>query len=64
MRLGRLGEGLAIRSREMVVAHWVNERVAEASASGSSGAVPESSVVAYGMKDVVHASTSEPYSGL
>jgi hypothetical protein len=36
--------------------------VAEVSASGSSGAAPESSVIAYGMEDIVHASTGEPYS--
>jgi hypothetical protein len=37
--------------------------VAEAFASGSSGAVPESLVVGYGMEDVVHALMGEPYSG-
>jgi hypothetical protein len=57
-----LGEGLAVRSGEMVATHWVDEPVAEASASGSSGATPKSSVVAYGMEDVVHSSTGEPYS--
>jgi hypothetical protein len=61
-RLERLGEGLVVRSGEMVATHWVDEPVAEASASGSSGVVPESSVVAYGMEDVVHSSTGEPYS--
>jgi hypothetical protein len=38
--------------------------VAEASASRSLGIAPESSVVAYGMEDDVHASMGEPYSGL
>jgi hypothetical protein len=55
MRLERLGEGLDIRSGETVAAHWLNEPGAEASASGRSGAAPESLVVAYGMEDVVHA---------
>jgi hypothetical protein len=59
VRLERLGEGLAIRSGEMVATHWVDELVAEASAFGSSGAMPESLVIAYGMEDVVHASTGE-----
>jgi hypothetical protein len=63
MRLERLGEGLAVRSGETVAAHWANEAVAEAFACGGSGAVPESSVIAHGMEDVVHASTGEPYSG-
>jgi hypothetical protein len=63
VRLERLGEGLAIRSTETVAAHWVDEPLAEASASGSSDAMPESSVIAYGMEDIVHASTGEPYSG-
>jgi hypothetical protein len=35
----------------------------KAPTSGSLSAVPESSVVAYGMEDDVHASTGEPYSG-
>jgi hypothetical protein len=55
MRLERLGEGLAVCSGETVVAHWLDETGAEASASGSSGVAPESSVVAYGIGDVVHA---------
>jgi hypothetical protein len=63
VRLQRLGEGLAVCSGETVAAHWVDEPVAEASASGSSNAAPESSVVAYGMEDAIHASTGEPYSG-
>jgi hypothetical protein len=62
VRLERLGEGLAVCSGETVAAHWVNEPVAEASASGSSGTVPGSSVIAYGMEDAVHASTGKPYS--
>jgi hypothetical protein len=62
VRLEWLGEGLAVRSGETVAAHWVDETVAEASASGSSSVVPENSIVAYGMEDVVHASTGEPYS--
>jgi hypothetical protein len=62
-RLERLGEGLAIRSSETVAAHWVDESVGEASASGCLGATPESLIVPYGMEDVVHASTGEPYSG-
>jgi hypothetical protein len=63
VRLERLGEGLTICSGETIAAHWVDEPVAEAFASGSSGAAPESSVVAYGLEDVVHASMGEPYSG-
>jgi hypothetical protein len=55
VRLEQLGEGLVVRSGEMVAAHWVDESVAKASASGSSGATLESSVDAYGMEDVVHA---------
>jgi hypothetical protein len=58
-----LGEGLAVRFGERVAAHWVDEPVAKVSAPGSSSAVPKSLVVAYGMKDDVHASTGEPYSG-
>jgi hypothetical protein len=50
VRLERLGEGLAVCSSKMVAAHWVEEPVAKASASG--------------MEDVVHASADEPYSGL
>jgi hypothetical protein len=49
-----LGEGLVVRSGEMVAAHWVDESVAEASTSGSLGVAPESLVIAYGMEDVVH----------
>jgi hypothetical protein len=63
VRLERLGEGLVVRSGEMVAAHWVDEPVAEASASGSLNTAPESLVVAYGMEDVVHALTGKPYSG-
>jgi hypothetical protein len=63
VRLERLGEGLVVRSSEMATAHWVDELVAEASASGSLGIVPECSVVAYGMENDVHASTGESYSG-
>jgi hypothetical protein len=48
-----LGEGLAVRYGKTVATHWVNEPVAEASASRSSGAAPESLVVAYGMEDAV-----------
>jgi hypothetical protein len=62
-RLEWLGEGFAIRSGEMVAAHWVDEPVAEASAFGSSGTAPESLVVAYGMEDTIHASMGEPYLG-
>jgi hypothetical protein len=62
VRLERLGEGLAVRSGETVAAHWVDVPMAKASASGSSGTVPESSVIAYGMEVVVHASMGEPYS--
>jgi hypothetical protein len=50
-----LGEGLAVCSGETVAAHWLNEPGAEASASRSLGAVPESLVVAYVMEDAVHA---------
>jgi hypothetical protein len=63
VRLERLGEGLAVRSSKTVAAHRVDEPVAEVSAYGSSGAAPKSSVDAYGMEDVVHASMGEPYSG-
>jgi hypothetical protein len=63
MRLEQLGEGLVVHSGEMVAAHWVDEPVAEASASGSSSAAPESLVIAYGMEDAIHASTGKPYSG-
>jgi hypothetical protein len=63
VRLEWLGEGLVVRSGETVAAHWVDEPVAEASASRSSGAATESSVVAFGMEDAVHASMGEPYSG-
>jgi hypothetical protein len=62
VRLEQLGEGLAVRSGEMVAAHWVDEPVVEAFASGSLDAVPESSVVEYGMEDTVHASMGKPYS--
>jgi hypothetical protein len=62
-RLERLGKDLAACSSEMVATHWLDEPGAEASASRSLGAVPESSVVAYGMEHVVHAYTGEPYSG-
>jgi hypothetical protein len=61
--LEQLGEGLAVCSGETVAADWVEEHVAEASASGSLDVAPESSVTASGMEDVVHASTDEPYSG-
>jgi hypothetical protein len=50
-----VGEGLAVHSGKTVVAHWVDEPVAEASAFGSSGVVPESSIIAYGMEDAVYA---------
>jgi hypothetical protein len=63
MRLEWLGEGLAVCFGEMVAAHWVDEPMAKAYVSGSSGIAPESSVIAYGMEDVIHASTGEPYSG-
>jgi hypothetical protein len=62
VRLERLGEGLAICSGETIVAHWVEEPVAEASASGSLDVVPESSVAVSRMEDVAHASADEPYS--
>jgi hypothetical protein len=61
--LERLCESLAVRSSEMVAAHWVDEPVAEDSAYGSSNAAPKSLVIAYGMEDVVHALTDEPCSG-
>jgi hypothetical protein len=64
VRLEQFGEGLAAHSGETVAAHQVDEPVAEDSASGSLGSSPESSVIAYGMEDAVHASTGEPYSGL
>jgi hypothetical protein len=55
VRLERLGEGLAVHSGETVAAHWLDEPRAEASASGSSGAAPESLVIAYGIEDAIHA---------
>jgi hypothetical protein len=63
VRLDRLGEGHAVHSGETVAIHWVDEPMVEAFECGSSDAMPESSVVAYGMEDAVHASTGEPYSG-
>jgi hypothetical protein len=62
VRLERLGEGLAICSGETIAAHWVEEPVAEASASRSLDAVPESSFAVSRMEDVAHASADEPYS--
>jgi hypothetical protein len=62
MRLEWLGEGLAVRSGVIVAAHWVDEPVAKASASGSLDIASESLVIAYGMEDIVHALTGEPYS--
>jgi hypothetical protein len=59
--LERCGEGLAVGSGETVATHWVEVLVAETSASGCSGAVPESSVAASGMEDADHASAGEPY---
>jgi hypothetical protein len=50
-----LGEDLAVHSGEMVAAHWLDEPGDEASGSGCSGAAPESSVIAYGMLDAIHA---------
>jgi hypothetical protein len=64
VRLERLGGGLVVCSSETVAAHWVDEPVAAASTSESSGATPKSLVNAYGVEDVVHSSTGEPYSGL
>jgi hypothetical protein len=58
-----MGEGLAVCSGEMVVAHWVEEPVAEAFASGSLDAAPESLVVVSRMEDDVHASADKPNSG-
>jgi hypothetical protein len=63
VRLERLDEGLALRPGEMVATHWADEPMTEASTSRSSDAAPESSIVASGMEDVVHASAGEPYSG-
>jgi hypothetical protein len=48
----------------MVAAHWVEEPVAEASASVSLDVALERSVAASRMEDVVHASADEPYMGL
>jgi hypothetical protein len=62
-RLERLGEGLALCSGETVVAHWVDEPLAKASASRSLDAMPESSVAASRMGDAIHALVDEPYSG-
>jgi hypothetical protein len=61
VRLEWLGEGLTIHSGEMIATHWVDEPVAEASVSRSSGATPESLVVAYGMEDAIHILMGEPY---
>jgi hypothetical protein len=58
-----VGRGPCYTFWRAVAAHWLDEPGAEASVSGSSGVAPESSVIAYGMEDVVHASTGEPYSG-
>jgi hypothetical protein len=58
-----LGEDLAICFSEVVAAHWVEEPVAEASASGSLDSAPESSVTTSIMEDTVHALVDEPYSG-
>jgi hypothetical protein len=63
MRLEQLGEDLVVHSGKTVATHWLDEPGAEASTSGSSGAMPESSVIAYGMEDVVHAWMGEPYLG-
>jgi hypothetical protein len=63
VRLERLAVGLAVHSGETVAAHWVNEPVAEASALGCSGAMPDSLVIACVMEDADHASTGEPYLG-
>jgi hypothetical protein len=52
----------AICSGETVVAHWVDELVAEALASGSLDATAKSSVAASGMGDTVHALEDEPCS--
>jgi hypothetical protein len=54
-RLERLGEDHAACSGETVDAHWLDEPGAEASESESSGAVSESSVVAYKTEDAAHA---------
>jgi hypothetical protein len=62
VRMERLGEGLAVCFGETVATHWVEEPVAEASASESLDAAPKSLVAASGMEDIVHASTDEPYS--
>jgi hypothetical protein len=50
-----LGEDCVACSSETVAAHWLDEPAAEVSTSESSGAAPESSVVAYGMEDAAHA---------
>jgi hypothetical protein len=55
VRLERLGEGLAGCSSQTVATHWLDEPGVEASASGSSGSMPKSLVIAYGMEDIVHA---------
>jgi hypothetical protein len=41
VRLEWLGEGLVVCSGEAVAAHWVDESMAEASASGSLGGAPK-----------------------
>jgi hypothetical protein len=63
VRLEQLGEGHAVRYGETVAAHYVDEPVAEASASKSLVTAPESLVVAFGMEDVVHALVNESCSG-
>jgi hypothetical protein len=46
VRLERLGEARAACSGEIVATYWLDEPGVEASASESSGAVPEGSVIA------------------
>jgi hypothetical protein len=48
-------EDLTVRSGETIAAHQLDEPEAKTSASRSSGVVPKSSVLAYGMEDVVDA---------
>jgi hypothetical protein len=63
VRLEPWGRGPARCSGEIVVVHWVVVLVVEASASGSLGTVPGSSIASSRMEDVDHASAGNPYLG-
>jgi hypothetical protein len=59
-RLDHLGRGLAVCSGETVAAHWVEVLATEASASGSSGVVLESSIAVSGTEGMTLALASVP----